>query len=386
LHSALAAVAGTLFEAAPFVLAGSLFPRARFGTSVAGLIGLIGCGCRRGGIPGAVALPAIALCALSFGWPVALARTLGAIALAAILARARARGRSSEHAERVRSGGPEAPQPFEALADLIPATLAAVLLRDVVAQMATVIGVAPPAIAAEVALGVLLGWMLPCATAGIAVAAAFHGTAPAVTIGILVTCGIVGRARHSNTVPEPSDRATQAPTDPPKGARLGFAILGVALGVVACGGATGFVSPRLGLFLGVGSTLAFSCVVRPLPGVRPRWLVPLVLFGAIVTGSPTPTPSADATTLEDAFPGESLAFTGRAHRSNGHTFLERSTITCCRIDARSVAIELDATLPVAAGTWVAATGTLVRDDGGRLRLATGSWRAIAAPHDPFAYR
>ena len=387
LHEALAAVAGTLFEAAPFVLAASLFPRARFGASVAGLIGLIGCGCRGYGIPGALALPAIALCTLSFGWPIALARTLGALALAAILElrRSRARGRSRELAEPGAAGA-EGPQPFEALADLIPPTLAAVLLRDVVAQVATVIGTAPPAIAAEVAFGALLGWMMPCATAGIAVAAAFHGPAPAVTLGILVTCGIVGHARHPDTLPEPIDRVTQAPTDAPKGARLGFAIVGIALVVVACGGATGFVSPRLGLLLCIGSALAITCAVRPLSGVRLRWLVPLVLFGSIVAGSPPPTPSADATTLEDAFPGESLAFTGRAHRSNGHTFLERPTITCCRIDARSVAIELAATLPVAAGTWVAATGTLVRDVDGRLRLAMGTWRAIAPPHDPFAYR
>lgn len=335
------------------------------------LVGLAGCGCRDAKLPGALALPAIALCVLSFGWPVALGRTIGAFAIIAI----RTRARSQSH---LASSEPDEPQPFEALAELIPTTLAAVLLRDIVAHVATVIGAAPPALAAEVAIGALLGWMLPCATAGIAVAAAFHGSSPAVTIGILATCGLVRHARQSRAIPH----------DVPNHPGFAFAVVGVALGVVACGGATGFVSPRLAVLLGIGSVLAWAFVVRPVPGVRPRWLVPIVLFGAIMAGSPTPTPRANETTLEDAFPGEALVFTGRAHRFGGRTILERSTITCCRIDARSIAIELDTALPVATGAWVAASGTLARDGDGRLRLgvAKGTWRAIAPPHDPFAYR
>ena len=331
-------------------------------------------------LPGALALPAIALCALSFGWPIALARALGALALTAIRARAQVHGEP-------RSSEPAAPQPFEALADLIPATLAAVLLRDVIAHLATLLGTAPPAFAAEVAIGALFGWIFPCATAGVAVAAALHGPAPAVSIGILVTCGIVTHARRLRPISRPSHQPTPR-TDPQNGARWSFAIIAVTLGIVAGGGTTGFVSPRLGLPIGIGSALAIVFVIRPRSGVRLRWLVPLVLFGAIVAGSPTPIPRADATTLEDAFPGQTLAFTGRAHHSDGRTILERSTITCCRIDARSVAIELDAALPVAAGMWIEATGTLVRDASGRLRLklTPGSWRAIVPPHDPFAYR
>ncbi len=333
-------------------------------------------------LPGALALPAIALCTLSFGWPIALARVLGALALTAILARAQSHGDP-------RPIEPVAPQPFEALADLIPATLAAVLLRDVIAHLATQFGTGPPALAAEAAFGALLGWIVPCATAGIAVAAAFHVPAPAVTIGMLTTCGLARYARRSRRIAHPPDHATQRQPIPRNGARFGFAIVAIALAVVACGGATGFVSPRLDLPIGIGSALAIACVMRPLSDVRPHWLVPFVLFGAIVAGSPTPIPPrADATTLEEAFPGEALAFTGRAHRSDGRTVLERSTITCCRIDARSIAIELDAALPVSAGTWIEANGIFVRDSSGRLRLklAPGSWRAIVPPHDPFAYR
>ena len=377
-HAALAAVAGTLFEAAPFVLATSLLGRLPFGASASAVIGIAGCGCRNAKLPGALALPAIALCALAFGWPIALARTLGSLVFAAIL-----RKHDVAHAsEPSPTGGPPQPQPFEALAGLIPGTLAAVLLRDVVAHMTTVAGTAPPALAVEIAFGALLGSIVPCATAGIAIAAAFHRPAPAVTIGILVTCGLVSHARASS----PFDRASRPHS--PNAARFGFAIVAVALGVVACGGATGFVSPRLSLPIGIGAALAAVCVLRPPPGVRPRWLVPLVLFGAIVAGSPAPTASAEATTLEDAYPGEALAFTGRAHRSDGRTILERSLITCCRIDARVVAIELDVLLPVAAGSWIDATGILVRGPDARLRLhlATGSWRSITPPHDPFAYR
>ena len=374
-------MAGTLFEAAPFVLAASVLSRARFGRHAATLIRLAGCGCRNGPLPGALALPAIALCTLAFGWPIALARTLAGLALAALVAHARNRSDRVGLANRVhsiRTMHAES-QPFDELAALVPATLAAVLVRDLVTQGVAHLGSSWGVSAGEVALGALMGWLMPCATAAVAVAAAFHGNAPAIAIGILATCGLLPTIRRHDRTPDAHVRAASE-------ARLAFAIAGAALALVASGAAPGFVSPRFQIALAVGSALALVCVVRPPPGVRPRGLVSLALCGAIVCGSPAPITMADATTPEDAYPGETLAFTGHVDRRDGRTLLERSTITCCRIDARTIAVELAITLPVTPGTWIEVAGTFVRASDGRLRLAPNSWHAIAPPRDPFAYR
>ncbi len=380
LHAALAAAAGTLFEAAPFVLAARLLPPGR----LRALAHLGGCGCRGGPLPGALAIPAFALTWLAFGPPVALARAILALAVLA-LARVAGAGRATAPVEH----GDRGPGPLVDLAGLVPATLAAALARDalvpVVATLAAHGGWALAiGLPLEFLFGAALGLAMPCATAGVAVAAGLRGTLPAVALGLLGTSGLTRMRRPpplgSRRVAPPASDTRERPR-----VRLAYASLAVALGIVAACAPPGFVTPRLLPIVGLGA-LAAIAHLRAAEPERARFLAPAIMLAGLVLGSPVPRYTADATALEGAFAGEALAFTGIVHRHGVRTTLERFTITCCRIDAESTAVVLARDLRARDGTWVTATGTLVRGPSGGLRLAVDAWLGIPAPRDPFAYR
>lgn len=198
--TALAAAAGTLFEAAPFVLAAALLPRGRFARA----FGMLGCGCGRIG-PGALALPAFAICWLAFGPAVALFRAVAAYGIRFATATSRETGASGELRD-----------PLGELAWLAPQAFAGALLAESLRATLPLLAFPPLAMTiVSFAGGALLGILLPCATGAVAIAAGIRSVAPAACAGILVTAGIVTRR---GTVPGGERRS----------ARLGLALLALA--------------------------------------------------------------------------------------------------------------------------------------------------------------
>jgi uncharacterized membrane protein YcgQ (UPF0703/DUF1980 family) len=111
------------------------------------------------------------------------------------------------------------------------------------------------------------------------------------------------------------------------------------------------------------------------------------MLAALALGSPQPKLAAAETTLTEGYAGEAARFTGVAYADSvaANTRLVRFAITCCRIDARAIALPLDRRINVRDGTWIGANGTLASHDG-TLILRAREWHAIAAPRDPFVYR
>jgi hypothetical protein len=368
LRSALACAAGTAYEAAPFVVAAGLLPR-----GLRPLAGALGCGCG-GRLPGALSLPAAALCWLSFGPATALARAAAALALALAARRPRPRAGCDVYQ-------PEAPRAsgmLEELADLARAAALAALARELVVGPALALA-GPLGEAAALAGGLLLGVLLPCATAGVAVAAALGHAAPLAAAGILATSGIQGPLRS-----RPGARPPRADT------RFGLAALSLTLGALALHGPSGLVSPRL---LPLEAAAAAALLV-PLRAATPSaaahapraGAVPAVMLVALVSGSPVPVYRTGATQLDGAFAGERVSFTGSAEPGPARTTLVRFAITCCRIDAAPIALRLDRRLPVRAGAWIETAGVLNPAPDGTLALRVERWRPIPPPADPFVYR
>jgi hypothetical protein len=378
LHAALAAAAGSVFEAAPFVLASEALGASPFGA----LAGLAGCGCSRRALPGALAPAALTLAWLAFGPPLALTRTAAA-AVAALLAR-RAGPDGASRAAR------DAADPFDELARLgTSAALAALAVAG--------LGLLPPGSgrgATAFGAGLAVGALVPCAVAGVAVAAALAHAAPAAAAGVLAVAGIVpvppGAALSTFLRARvPGDALGRIPDARPP---ISIARLGLSAGLawLAARGPAGFVHPRLLPFLALGAVLALASARRP--GRSPAAaVVPAGLLAALLLGSPPP-PFAAGSALADGYAGERLAWTGVAHRlaaAGGReptTAVVRSAMVCCRLDATPIAVRLDRALPVADGTWVTAAGTLARAADGTLVLAAPAWRRIPPPTDPFVYR
>jgi len=116
-----------------------------------------------------------------------------------------------------------------------------------------------------------------------------------------------------------------------------------------------------------------------------RWnaLAPALMLAALALGSPVPAyRGANESTLEDAFPGKYLDFTGEL--APGGETLVRYAITCCRADAAPIVLPLDRRLgPV--GGWAEVSGTLfVRR--GAFALHVEHSRSVHRPSDPFIYR
>ncbi len=418
LHAALAAAGGTLFEAAPFVLAARLLPAGRLR-----ILTFFGsCGCRCGPLPGALSLPALGLCWLAFGWPIAVARAAVAFAVwyATKGKMPRDDSRSADASARAAIGREQGA--LEELARLFLPTFgiafALGLAGPHIARHAR--GALAPhgmqvaiTIAAAIVAGIALGLMMPCATAGVAIAAGLAANATMtldatlsdariIAFAMLATSGVIraedlrrsiAPSRCSRAIPPgpPHRNAVhsgdgQAPADEDvRSARLAYGAVACALGYVALAAPPGFVSPRLLPMVAVGAVAAAVGLWRP-QHERHALIVPGVMLAALVCGAPLPAMTADATVLDRAWPGETLDFTGTAHRASGTTILERATITCCRIDATVSAVALDQRLSAEDGTWVRARGTLVRAPDGRLQLHASTVVRIAEPRDPFAYR
>ncbi|MDQ2908106.1 MAG: hypothetical protein M3R44_02010 [Candidatus Eremiobacteraeota bacterium] len=382
LHAALAAAAGTLFEAAPFLLAAELAPR-----RVRALLPLAGCGCR-GPVPGAVSVAATALCWLTFGPAIALARLAAGLALFTFF----------DHAPGSAQAQGDA---VEELLMLAPSAALAVTVSGALSAAAPGLMAAP--LGATVALlgGLAIGASAPCATAAVAIAAALAPHLAPAAAGVLMTGGLVRlrwpllRADHLRVATHVHGEHQSA------GFRSALRVaLAGALGMLVRGGAAGFVSPRLLPLAAVGAVFALVAagrvVVRARRAQRPESecgdpkrraaaLVPAIMLAALLSGSPVPAGVAQATQLADAYPGERLSFAGPVHRSGVTSVIERYQITCCRADASPVVVRLTSELPVADGTWIAASGILQRSEHG-LELRAKHWQRATAPADPFIYR
>ncbi len=368
LHGALASAAGTAFEAAPFVLAG-LYLR---GSGARRLAALGSCGC--GAIPGALGLPALALCWLSFG-PVLAGLRLAAAGAGLFIFR------------NVRAPGD--PEP-DALAELERVTLAAfisALACEALRAMGESAGLGPFGAALAFAAGACAGALGPCASAAVATAAGLRASSAPAAAGLLATAGILPLLpRGSRAQPFGAARPA-ARCAPRRSGRLAYVTLALACGALAANGPGGFVHPRL---LPAIALAALACLALALRGGKrastsATLLLPLALLAAPLAGSPVPRRSVAAGNLADAFAGASLDFSGSAQTRDGRTLLVRYAITCCRADASPIALALDRSLGVRDGTWIEAGGTVVRD-GSALALHAARWRVAPQPADPFVYR
>ncbi len=355
LHTALAGAAGTVFEAAPFVLGSwvltSCFnPPRRLSVALRRAVGFLGCGC--GGAPGALAALPFALCWLAVGPLPALARAAAALAVL------RLRGTAGHATAPV--------DPLEALAGLVPFALAGALLDGVLPAWHL-----PPA--AAFAGGALAGALAPCTAGSVALAAALAWPPRPRPRGCSPRPGILP--------PAAGHGSGGAPGRWPAGA------LALACGLLAWRHGAGFVHPRLIVPVAAAGLAAAAAAVR---GGSARngagWLGPAVALAALIAGSPAPPlPAADATAPAGGFAGQPLRFVGVARRDGSVTALVRYAITCCRADARAIAVRLDRRANVPDGTWVAADGVLAPSAAG-LVLHARSVARVAAPADPFVYR
>jgi len=355
LHGALASTAGTLFEAAPFVLASAFLP-SRWAAGMA-FVGSCGCGRRYG--PAALSLPATVLCAILFGPPVAAARFLIAALLALWWMRR----------PNTMTAGNSRPDP---LADLgaIVAPAFAIGTATALAQSGELhLALASLALAwFEVLGGLALGVVAPCATATIALAGSLRQAAPLAAYAMLAGTGMLPALRRSANT-EPRD------------ARLGFVLCGAALAAVACRGGAGFVHPRLIGFVAIGAGLAAWCAIGT------RWsragiAVPSLMVVALFAGSPPPASALATVSSDTLYAGETIARAGEVRFSDGRPTLVRSIITCCRADATVTSLPLDRAL---APGWVALRGVIELKATG-LRVRVTSWRPIRPPADPYEYR
>jgi len=380
LHAALAAAAGSLFEAAPFVLAAELVPR-----RLQFAVQLGGCGCA-GRVPGALSLAATALCWIAFGPPVALARFGAGLAMMHFAP-------PRHNVTGTASAAP--PDALDELLMLAPCAAAAAVGASALLPVAPHLMQAPLGPLAAFALGIALGSVAPCATAAVAIAAALGPHLAPAAAGLLLTGGLVRLPNALRLCPRPAGVTPATAV----AARLAIA---AALGLLAQRGAAGFVNPRLLPLIVLGALLALLSACRALPFMHRRtvvawhhiarpWpfgatLVPAILFAALAAGSPVPRERANATQLADAYPGERLSFVGTVERSDGGaSVLERYEITCCRADAAPIVVRLTSHLSVDDGTWVVASGVLAPSARG-LALRLGRWKTVRPPADPFVYR
>ncbi|MEO6990080.1 MAG: hypothetical protein ABI346_02160 [Candidatus Baltobacteraceae bacterium] len=373
LHATLAGAAAILFEATPFVLLSALLERAisrrgrsssevgcRPGTPrwVALAVAAAGCGCS-GRLGGTLSLPAFGLCWLTFGPLAACARLGAGLALAAAMSR------------KLAAACESAPDPLEELHRLLPSAVAGALLSAWLVG-GPAIGLSP---VLALLFGALSGLLTPCSTGAVALAAAVRTAQPLAAVGLLVA-STLPRFGATSTLPRG-----------PLGCRVAYGALAVASAWLVTRSGAGFVHPRLVPLVALGAALALACAL-PASGTRfagRSVAAPALLLVALVFGSPAPSSVANETTLEGAFPGERVAFEGFAQRRAGATVLVRYAITCCRADAAPVALRLDRTLPVAAGSWISARGTLRRAALG-LVLHPDAVESMPPPADPFVYR
>jgi hypothetical protein len=355
LRTLCACFASIVFESVPY-LAGSALLAPLAGRHARLISAYAGCGC--GGGPAARSIPAAIATAVLFGVPIACARICAAAALS----------RWFSHDERAH----RAPDILGELHALAPAAIVAAAI----APLAHSLGFDRLSPAFEFVAGVALGALAsPCALGGVALAASLRVTAPIATLGILCTAGIVDV--YALLRRKPHVHAS----DP-----WAFGALALACVLVALRGGAALVHPRIVPALAL---VALYCVVaawraRDRSSISARVIAGVVL-AAVVIGAPAPVYRATETTLEGAFAGERVDFTGVAVHERGRSALVRYAITCCRADAAPIVLAIDRNTAHVQGTWMHASGVF-EDDGPTLRLRVARLVPVAPPSDPFVYR
>jgi hypothetical protein len=357
LRGSLATSASALVEATPFAFAAILLSLL-FRRSVA--IAYLGCGCTTG--PSARSIPVTAATWLIFGPLVAIARCAAAVLVARIL-------RRRLQCDSAR----ESHNPVGQLTAILPA----VLLAGASAQLFAAFDPARLSPVGSAIAGALLGFSAaPCGLGAVAVAGTLRAHAPIAAVAFLCVAGIADlRAIGLRRSHLHADHDA-----------LAYALLAVALGIVAWRHGDSLVHPVLSPILGCCATAALLyAVVHRRTSFAPARVAPgLMLLGALI-GAPPPSYHATETTLTDLFPGERLTFTGALSCETDTCAVVRYAITCCRADAAPVAIRLNRTPPFPSGTWLRTDGRIasVRGD---LRLVSQRFDRIAPPSDPFIYR
>jgi hypothetical protein len=233
------------------------------------------------------------------------------------------------------------------------------------------------AVPVQLIAGAALGFAAsPCGLGAVALAGALHAHAPLVATSFLCVAGIADvralAVRSSTHV-----RAHDA---------LAYALLAIALAVVAVRHGGALVHPAIAFALGVcaAASVVAAAAFRRERCIRARLAPALMLFAALAV-VPAPTYRATETTLRDLFPNERVTFTGILTRDRGANALVRYAITCCRADAAPVALRLARTVPFPPGAWLRADGTIT-GTGGAFELAPQHVERIVPPTDPFIYR
>jgi len=353
IRSVLAASAGALVEATPFLFAAVAL--SRLSTRYDCVAAYAGCGCAPG--PAARSLPAAAATWLLFGPFVAIGRWLIAMLVArALRRRHRADAAAHLHAE---------------LRAVLPCAILAGMAMQVFAAF-------DPARLSPVwsafAGTVLAFFAAPCALGAITLAATLRAHAPPAAAAFLCIAGIADLRALTPA------RSTAADED-----AFAYVLLAAALSVVAWNHGDGLVNPAFVPALWCCAIAAACGIVahRSRRSENARIAPALMLAGALMT-SPAPQYHATETTMTELFPGERLTFTGTLARNGNASAVVRYAITCCRADAAPVAVRLTANPRYPAGTWLRVEGS-IENVAGNLRLAPRRIERVAAPADPFIY-
>lgn len=361
-QAALATAASTLFESMPFILAGSAIAAASpwLGRR---LVATLGCGC--GGGPAARSLPAAAATWLMLGPVIALARFTAAFFMAEIALRP----------SRASCAGDSDADVLTVLGHLLPYAVCAGALLHIAS---TYLDDAAP-IAAPLALtaGLLLGFFAsPCALGTVVIATALCRTQPLVALGILSIGGIADASAMRRPQTHESSHDW-----------LAYVLCALACATVALHHGDALVHPRFTQALWVCAAACgyLSWHHRSSIGGASSRLAPAVMLASLLVGAPAPSYRATETTLTNAFAGEHLDFTGIVTNADGRCALVRYAIVCCRADAQPIAVRLHARRRLASGSWMRASGTLIRADG-ELLMQVQRIGQVAPPADPFVYR
>ncbi len=274
--------------------------------------------------------------------------------------------------QRRETGSAEESHLLAELAALLPAAV----LAGAMMQLCSLFDPSHLSTFENLLLGAGLGFTAaPCGLGAVALAGALRVRAPVAALAFLCIAGIVDlralrRASHSCCGHD----------------AFAYALLALALGIVACRHGDALVHPAFTAALGCCAGAALLCLAayRRCRSAAARAAPALMLLGAVV-GAPPPQYFATETTLNDLFPGERVTFTGALARDAGTSAVVRYAITCCRADAAPIAVRLDRSLPYPVGTWLRVDGP-IQGAPGNLRLVPQFVEPVAAPADPFIYR
>ncbi len=388
IRGVLATAAASLFEGAPFILAGVLLQtlaerslsgklraRGRLAAAARALLSRVpaylGCGCAAG--PGALSLPTGVATGLVFG-PIPALLRFGAALLAARLLHAGRRERAPRHPERARRYAPHGVHlssrtrtherasdaeggatkrclPEEPLLSQLAALLPAAILAGVVMHVFADVRLDRASPPLQWLGGAIFGFAAsPCALGVAAIAASFHARAPFAAAGMLCVGGIFDartllRAHHHKDGHDV----------------LAYAPLAIAL---AC---------------------AVLAVVHRRSQSPPARIPSAVMLAGALLIAPPPAYHATETTRANLFPGERITFAGTLVHGIGADALVRFAITCCRADASPVALRLASRVRYPAGAWLWADGIVERSRSA-LAFRVDRLERIEPPADPFIYR